>query len=284
MPSRHGPVVNHVAREEEVQRPERVVKINPVGSKGIHINCQLNGVPVDALLDTGSDYTLVSDRLYPKLVETRVGLDQCHLSGVQTATGEPVSLLGQFPCRLQTRSLNLITDVIVVKDLKLECLLGQNVAEHLPGYPSFLNSIMNESLAVDRSLVPNRDRNIIHALLYAPPDLTDKYLKSFLEHHESIFSQSVEDLTGTDIVEHDIVLSSDTTIKEPMRRIPYHLRAEVEKGPSAIFSKPASLSRVSQTGLFRWSSSARRQVKSASASTIEASTPSRSETSIRSLV
>jgi hypothetical protein len=221
------PTVNHVARDEPA-RHERVVKINPASSKGIVIGCQLNGVQVDALLDTGSDYTLVSDRLYPKLNVLSERLDPCPLSGVQTATGEPVALLGQFSCRLETRSLNLITDVIVVKDLKLECLLGQNVAEHLPGYNAFLDSLRRESLAL-LPPVPVTNRRLVHALLYAPTELTDKYLTSFLEHYQSLFSQSVEDLTGTDIVEHDIVLASEKTIKEAMRRIPYHLRAEVER-------------------------------------------------------
>ena len=132
-PGQHfGTVVNHVARGE-AKRQERVVKINPIGSKGIHINC-----PTRYRLRLHSSQRSP----VPQASEGPTSLDQYHLSGVQSATGESVTLLGRFPCRLETRSL-LIMNVIVVKDLKLEFLLGQNFAELLPGYANFLDSVKN---------------------------------------------------------------------------------------------------------------------------------------------
>ena len=119
------------AKKSEIgpQQPRNYVNACQNTGPSLYIDLEINNSRVSGLLDTGSVYTLISWDLYravcgssSRISDTLRTFD----STIVSANGEPLDVCGQAEVEMRIGGTRFEVNVIIVKDLSQECLLGSD--------------------------------------------------------------------------------------------------------------------------------------------------------------
>ena len=91
--------------------------------------CKIDDVSCNYLLDTGSNRTIIHERMIPP--HERVNIKPTEFN-VLTATGELANISGVKRCKLQIGNTACYGDFLVARDLFNECLIGMDVLATCP--------------------------------------------------------------------------------------------------------------------------------------------------------
>ena len=116
----------------------------------------------------------------------------------------------------------LYHEVLISDEISKECIVGMDFLTRSDEIKNNLNNIkriLSEYVNENREIYEKNTEN-------EPSNLEiDDVLKEF----ESLFSKGSNDLGRTHIVEHEIELVDEIPIRQQVRRIPPHFKAEFEK-------------------------------------------------------
>ena len=115
------------------------------------ISAAVYDLPVSALVDTGSAFTLVSDRVFSRACETSTcTLRSWDRPPILAASNDPLHVLGTAEIKLKIGSHSFLYETAVVRGLPYQLLLGSEVLQHLQASISYKTS----SLCVRGESVP----------------------------------------------------------------------------------------------------------------------------------
>jgi hypothetical protein len=113
--------------------------------------CFFNNAKIWCLFDTGSEVTLMSESAWKKVAKGKL---QPARLGLESCIGEALKILGETKINFQSAEFKGEVNVIVVRGLSHDCLLGLDVASKMPTICEALKQIkssLNETSA-DKSV------------------------------------------------------------------------------------------------------------------------------------
>ncbi|CAF0975241.1 unnamed protein product [Brachionus calyciflorus] len=195
----------------------------------------MNNVPINYLLDTGADETIMSRKGYKKLSnEQRVVLTDYKGKFPNSASGK-LPILGTVTVNKCVIDPDIILEnqQIKVADLKTdnECLLGMDIIQQIPSLNSRLEAVNNNVIQFSNELSKiGKTENDIEEVLVVdnlPNFETDEQLeKAITLEFKSISAESFDQLTPTDTIMHEIKLVDPNIkpIKQKTRPVPFNVR------------------------------------------------------------
>ncbi|RNA10839.1 hypothetical protein BpHYR1_014612 [Brachionus plicatilis] len=137
----NGPEVAQSERLVENEEPamfRRLIYAIPYLFSNIIGKCFVNGKPVHFLFDTGTVKTIIADRIWRqcKKIDSRLISNK---STIITCSGGPIEVIGTGKCELQLHNFKGEIEVIVVKKLIYDCLLGLDMAFKLSDIKEYLD-------------------------------------------------------------------------------------------------------------------------------------------------
>ncbi|RNA34689.1 hypothetical protein BpHYR1_020967 [Brachionus plicatilis] len=102
--------------------------------------CFVNGNPVHFLFDNGTVKTIIADRNWRQCKKVDSKLIPIK-STIETCIGGPIEVIGTGKCELQLHNFKGEVEVIVVKKLIYDCLLGLDMAFKLSDIKEYLDKI-----------------------------------------------------------------------------------------------------------------------------------------------
>lgn len=94
--------------------------------------------------DTGTIKTILAERIWETITDGKTAIKPQNTI-LETYTGGPVQTISLETCRLQINDFDEETEVIIVKRLVFDCLLGLEVAFRLKDVKTYLNAIKEAS-------------------------------------------------------------------------------------------------------------------------------------------
>lgn len=195
---------------------------------------QINGEPCKFKIDTGSDISIVNEKLIKKSNQ-RILIKNNFL---KYPTGERVPIKYKIKVKIDIGKFSEEIEVFVA-DIVDECLLGVDfllkVGLEEIFYSVFKVGTNNGFKELECARVVNFEEKVPHKLedLYKKNNLNlneaqKKDLVEFLEEFQDVFSEEI--VAGNcNVIEHQINLKESNPIKQTPRRIPIHMRGEVDK-------------------------------------------------------
>ena len=135
--------IGHVKRYCPLSSAKKPIQYKPVDVKPVikstlmsveHVRelygtCKIDGVSCNYLLDTGSNRTIIHERMIPLHERVRIKPTQFN---VLTATGDLANISGVKRCKLQIGNTACYGDFLVARDLCNECLIGMDILATCP--------------------------------------------------------------------------------------------------------------------------------------------------------
>ncbi|CAF0891462.1 unnamed protein product [Brachionus calyciflorus] len=207
--------------------------------------CTINEKPVKFLFDTGTVKTILAERIWYKSKRGDEKLTPLNAT-IETCSGGAIQVIGTSKCSLKVKNFNGEVEVVIVKKLVYDCLLGLDVAFKMADVKSQLNSIREvlgskqlppESHPKQTKLeseLPQIYRRPVNAVSEtksdsnndseietekAPKterDTIDMYKTILHDEFQDVVSAGLESLTQTDLCEHSINLTNDQPIRQPV--------------------------------------------------------------------
>uniref|UniRef100_A0A803JEW5 Gypsy retrotransposon integrase-like protein 1 n=1 Tax=Xenopus tropicalis TaxID=8364 RepID=A0A803JEW5_XENTR len=170
------------------------------GDDGIHIKLEIDGHPVNMLLDTGASVSLISEFVYKNCLGG-IAL-QNSLLHLTSYTGEKIPVLGEILAPVTYEGQSLTLPLVVVKGNR-PTLLGRNWLKHL-------------KLNWAKIFTIKQTEATFH-----------KNLEQILSKHDSLFKEEFGSIKG---LKATITVNSDAKpIFHKPRPLPYALKEPVEK-------------------------------------------------------
>lgn len=98
------------------------------------VQCEVGGIPLDLLIDSGSDANLISDKAWKTLKQQKVKVSECVKGSNRVLQGYashiPLTILGTFVAEVQVGERVTRAEFYVIKDGQ-RCLLGDRTAKTL---------------------------------------------------------------------------------------------------------------------------------------------------------
>ena len=217
--------------------------------------CKLNNSIVQFLFDTGASRTLVAKEAWDRVRSFDSVLKQ---AGVEmfSCDGKRVRIDGLGTCRFESFGVNSEIDVIVVDGLTYDCLLGLDVARKLEIVNKNLNaisdffkragqnpsepekelssaeqfsvkcSIYQASICEEKTEIVQNAPIVEKEAEMISVEERERFVSEIANEFSDVIAEGLENLSQTDICEHEIKMSDETPIKQPMRRVPYAARPE----------------------------------------------------------
>ncbi|XP_060594467.1 uncharacterized protein LOC132748833 [Ruditapes philippinarum] len=166
--------------------------VNSMQLQRPNLKVYINGCKIKALVDTGSSINVIDERTYSKL-HNKVRLKKAHTK-VYAYGSSKVTLLGKFQAQIESKSKITSAPVYVTK--------GNS------------GNLLSYQTSVDLDIIP-----VINAVTHSNVDeLCKKY--------QSVFT-GMGEMKGTKVKLY--IDSNVQPVTKPHRRIPFHLRKQVEK-------------------------------------------------------
>ncbi|UYV72398.1 hypothetical protein LAZ67_9002947, partial [Cordylochernes scorpioides] len=172
--------------------------------KLINISVEVNGIPAQAIVDTGATVSIINWRLFKR---TRLQLQpnsDIHISQADGVT----RTCGSLQTKVRIDKLIKPVTLHVMKNFKYPLLIGLDVA-------SLFNLLIDVR---DKTIYTKFDGSQNPILVNHLEEIRKHELKEFLEHNRNVFSQHAIDL-GKVAIQHKIITKSEQPISlRPYRR------------------------------------------------------------------
>jgi len=210
-----------------------VKKKNEVKGKMFFINGRINKKYCSMKIDTGSDVTLVREEL---LEFSRQQIFRDRSFNLKYPTGERVPVKFKVEVLVEVEELSMKLPVYIV-EMKDDCLLGNDFLSAM-NFEEILVSFFDVSSQERKEFVCSRIESETNGV---PLFLRELFMKetqnlneeqkrrfaNFLTEFQDVFSEEI--IAGNcRMVEHRIEIESSGPIKQAPRRIPFHLRKDVD--------------------------------------------------------
>lgn len=181
-----------------------------------YVSVKIQGLSIKALLDSGSNFTLISENLFSKLRHRK--LSCVELSALQSASGDFLQVLGRAYLPFLFNDSTKIIPTLVVANLSLNCICGMDFWRKFQIHPTMLgdrNANFSELVAtVD---LPNEE-----------PTLTEEESRKIEEIKRLFLPAKEGQLTLTSLAQHKIVLQDEWKNKPPVRQFPYTMSPKIQ--------------------------------------------------------
>ncbi|XP_041435047.1 uncharacterized protein K02A2.6-like [Xenopus laevis] len=197
---RRAQYVTNCDRQESDCTDLNTVNTTHRGDDGIHIKLEIDGHPVNMLLDTGASVSLISEFVYKNCLGG-IALQNSPLH-LTSYTGEKIPVLGQIQAPVTYEGQSFILPLVVVKSDR-PTLLGRNWLKHL-------------KLNWAKIFTIKQTEATFH-----------KNLEQVLSKHDSLFKEDFGSIKG---LKATITVNSGAKpIFHKPRPLPYALKEPVEK-------------------------------------------------------
>ena len=109
-------------KDSSAKNDHQTKQVASFGS-GLFLNCKVNGIPVESLIDTGATLTIISMRLWDTIKQCSSPRLEPFNSQVSTASGESVEIKGKTSVFIDIGGMQY-TCQVVVADIDLELIMG----------------------------------------------------------------------------------------------------------------------------------------------------------------
>ncbi|RNA04503.1 hypothetical protein BpHYR1_015329, partial [Brachionus plicatilis] len=137
---RQGKHPNGYLNDQHPPTVSNVVINSVICEESIQGDCNINGRRVRFLFDTGTVKTIVSERVWKQVSRNDIKVRPIY-GKMETCNGGPLLIVGASKCQLQLQNFCGQVEVIIVKQLKHDCLLGLDVAFKISTVKTYLNLI-----------------------------------------------------------------------------------------------------------------------------------------------
>jgi hypothetical protein len=222
--------------------------------------CSFNGVRVWCLFDTGTERTVISEKIWLECTKGQARQFKPVVFGLETCVGAQMKALGTSAINFKAPGFEGEVEVIVIRGLAKDCLLGLDIAKKMPTVSEALATIrqsfenLNPTVTYEAKTTVNNIQAILprEEVLLTEPTMhceDESGVKGLSQLHVEVdqptskntdneFSERVKNefndiiadglasLTQTDVCEHEIRLNQDKPFKQVVRRVPFAMREE----------------------------------------------------------
>lgn len=189
--------------EEEENFPQiHKITLNSLTDDRPHISLKIVDIPVNALLDCGSNLTFINASLFRKLRRVRLR-KPANLVELRTADGSPLEILGEILIPYTFHGKTRVLPTLVAPSLTKECICGMDFWRTFGIYPAIAS--ISEIGEVSE---PTRE---------SPETRLTETQRDILEETKRLFKIAGSDtLDTTPLTEHKIVLKEEFKSSKPV--------------------------------------------------------------------
>ena len=92
-------------------------------SSGLYIDCKINSIPTECLIDTGATLSIISIKAWDIISQNSSMTPQTFKSGIYTASGSPVDVKGKISVMVEVGGIKYVTEMVVA-DIDIDDILG----------------------------------------------------------------------------------------------------------------------------------------------------------------
>lgn len=173
---------------------------------------------IHALLDSGSNYTIISEKIYSKLKFKRLHKPPGTIS-LRSASGDQLMVLSQAHLPFQFHGKVRIISTLVVANLSVNCICGMDFWNKFKIQPTMLSKEQD----VSATIVPVFEES------ENSPILSEEESQE-IENIKKLFLPAREgSLTLTPLAQHKIVLKDEWKDQPPVRQFPYVMSPKTQE-------------------------------------------------------
>ena len=184
--------------------------------------CLLNEIPVLFEADTGSEDTVISLETWERIKLPESIIQKVNIS-YESCIGNNLKVLGSATVKIRIGQYGEEITVIIVEGLQRECLMGQDTLNKWPSTKYHIQKLAKEIFETTWYTAKNTKCSS------SIPQNRDEFIEQIRIEFEDVIAKGLSEVTQTDLVEHEINLTSDIPIKCDERRTPLHLRSVFKK-------------------------------------------------------
>ena len=92
-------------------------------SSGLYIDCKINSIPTECLIDTGATLSIISIKAWDIISQNSSMTLQTFKSGIYTASGSPIDVKGKISVMVEVGGIKCVTEMVVA-DIDIDAILG----------------------------------------------------------------------------------------------------------------------------------------------------------------
>ncbi|XP_062534692.1 uncharacterized protein LOC134203871 [Armigeres subalbatus] len=176
---------------------------------------RIYGFPIRALLDSGSNYTIISEAIFSKLNSKRLHKTPGNIF-LRSASGDPLQVIGQAQLPFSVDGKIRIVPTLVVANLTIDCICGMDFWRKFNVQPKMLSNVTKATIStveesLNESVLSDDQTRVI-----------EQVKKEFLPAREG-------SLTLTPLAQHRIVLKEEWRKHPPVRQFPYCMSPKTQE-------------------------------------------------------
>jgi hypothetical protein len=197
--------------------------------------CYLNGVLAQFQLDSGSAVTLISEDLW-KTVSNGLDIIRPLSFEVFSCDKSKVHILGSATCLFEVRGFTCFINVIITKSLSRQCIIGMDTINQWPILKKLIGEVRlvigGSSVGSEASESKRQFVNTVHVRAEPSIDQNEdenEITRLVKRDFGDLIASGLDTLTQTNVCEHEINLSDQTPVHQPLRRVPFPMKAEFKQ-------------------------------------------------------
>ncbi|XP_055543099.1 uncharacterized protein LOC129728674 [Wyeomyia smithii] len=183
-----------------------------------YVNIKIYEYSLHALLDSGSNYTLISETVYSKLSNKKLQQPFKRVT-LRSASGDELNILGQAQLPFNFKGSIKMIPTLVIKNLSINCICGMDFWNRFKIQPIMQKKIKETLLTTIDETSNQASASILNETEIAA---IENVKKMFLPAREG-------ELTLAKGAEHKIVLGEEWKNKPPVRQFPYVMSPKTQE-------------------------------------------------------
>lgn len=208
------------ANQQDYESSAEICQINYpfLNDNRPYVNVNLYEIQIHALLDSGSNYTLISEKLFKSFKNNKIQKLSKPIT-LCSASGDELDVLGQIPLPFEFRGSKKVVGTLVVANLSVDCICGMDFWRKFQIQPTVNESELSADPQVIATVEPPPTGSILTA---EEEQAIENIKKKFIPAREG-------QLTLTPLAEHRIVLADEWRDKPPVRQFPYTMSPKTQE-------------------------------------------------------
>ncbi|CAF0926775.1 unnamed protein product [Brachionus calyciflorus] len=194
-------------------------------NRNVSFNNRANANNVEFLIDTGIKRTLINGEIWD-IIKEENNLIKGHKGSFTTANGQPLEVMGKVKTKLKIGMNEVELDVFVANYFKHDCLVGLDFMGIVEGNKTKIKEMIL-SLGGEEVPTENSKKQSVNTVEFT--DEEQKVMQEFLDHNRDMFASSMKELGCCNYTVHSIDTQGSEPIREPPRRVPFHMKEEIKK-------------------------------------------------------
>lgn len=154
----------------------------------VFVDGEVGNVKFRCLVDTGSQKTIVNENIWNKIKSENQKIIECG-HALSTANGQPLNLVGATRVNLKIGHHKVELEILIVRDLRKECILGLDYLDRVPVVKEKLTTFMSElKSSVTKDTAADTNVEICNVGF---SEAEDRRMEVFLEANENMFAKSI---------------------------------------------------------------------------------------------